>query len=95
MGLWQQELGRESELGRKKENSVLEETQENWLLPRGWSCDSLEEQNPKGVSEPGLDQAVLGHRRAKAGTGSKASWHETVVIGVCDAGSCVREVAEY
>lgn len=73
--------GKEIRTWQKKNRTwVLDETQENWHLLRGWSYDSLEEQYPKGVREPGLDQAVLGYRRAKARRVKTALWYEAILI---------------
>lgn len=80
MRFQQQALGNKSELGRKNRTWVLDETWENWLVPRGWSCDSLEEQYPKGMREPGLDQAVSGYRRSKARRGNKTLWYEAILV---------------
>lgn len=40
---------------KKTRALMLEEIWENCLVPRGWSCDSLKKQYPKGIREPGLD----------------------------------------
>lgn len=83
---------RNQNLTEKNRTWVLDETWESWLVPGGWSYDSLEEQYPKGIRKLGLDEAVLSYRRSKGRSGNKSLWYEATLIWMSDTGSSVHVV---